>query len=92
MSCIEDQFQAKNSTQIASGKKPKIPPRRLPIRGSTDNFHDHIAFTVRSHTSYLLLDDVLSFNYYKEECSDDKEIPCKKYNWLLSWLLSKLSR
>ena len=68
MSCIEDQFQAKNSTQIASGKKPKIPPRRLPIRGSTDNWYDHIAESVRSHTYYLLFDDVLNYAYNKELC------------------------
>ena len=64
-------------TQITSGKKQKMIPWRLPIIGSQDILHDHIVLTVKSHIFYLLFDDGLNSNYYKEDCSDDIGIPGK---------------
>ena len=35
--------------------------------------HDHIALIVRSHTSYVLFDDVLNSEYDQDDNSDDEE-------------------
>ena len=40
---------------------------------SIELLHDHITLTVRSHTYYLLFDDVLNSNYYQDDSSDHKE-------------------
>ena len=72
ISCIKEQFQVTNSSQIASEKKQNKVHLSLPISGSTELLHDHIALTARSHTSYLLFDDVLNSNYYQDNSSDDK--------------------
>ena len=76
--CIREKFKAIHSSQISSRKKSNKVPQSLPIRDSTKILHDHIASTVRSHTSYLLFDDVLNSNYYQDYDSDDKEVPGTK--------------
>ena len=80
ISCIKEQFQSINSSQIASEKKPNKVHLSLPISGSTELLYDHIALTVRYHTSYLFFDDVLNSNYYQDYSSNDKKIPGKKSN------------
>ena len=84
VSCIEEQFQAMNPTQIDSGKKPKTLPQGLPIRGSIEIWYDHITESLRSHISYLLVDDVLNYIYHKELFSMlDTQFP-----WTEKWLVA----
>ena len=62
-----------DSSQIDSRKKLKKGPRSLPISNYTDPLHDHIALAIRSHTYYLLFDDVLNSKYDQDDNSDYEE-------------------
>ena len=73
VSCIKEQFQVNDSSQIDSERKVKKGYRILLISNYTDMLYDHIALTVRSHTSYVLFDDVLNSKYDKDVNIDNEE-------------------